>query len=72
MTEKEKEYSKRYQKEKCKGVYLKLHKTRDADIIEILEAVDNKQGFIKDLIRQGYNDYLYGEDSSSVADHIRE
>lgn len=33
-------------------VKLKLHKTRDADILQRLDEVDNKQGYIKDLIRQ--------------------
>lgn len=33
-------------------VGLKLNSRTDADIIEYLNAVPNKQGFIKDLIRQ--------------------
>lgn len=41
----------KYQKDKCKGVYLKLNKETDKDIIEILESVYNKQGYIKRLIR---------------------
>ena len=31
---------------------LKLNKTNDADIIEKLNEVDNKQGYIKELIRK--------------------
>lgn len=33
------------------GVYIKLHKINDADLIERLHHVDNKQGYIKDLIK---------------------
>ena len=33
------------------GIYLKLNKGADKDIIERLKAQDNKQGYIKDLIR---------------------
>lgn len=51
MTEAEKRASAKYQKNKCKSIFLKLNKETDADIIEILERVKNKQGFIKALIR---------------------
>ena len=43
-----------YDKANTKGVYLKLNKKTDADIIETLKLQDNKQGFIKALIR-AYN-----------------
>ena len=33
-------------------VKLKLNTTTDADVIARLEEVDNKQGYIKDLIRE--------------------
>lgn len=33
------------------GVYIKLHKINDADLIKRLHQVDNKQGYIKDLIK---------------------
>ena len=33
------------------GIYLKLNKGADKDIIERLKAQDNKQGYIKELIR---------------------
>lgn len=32
-------------------IKMKLNKTTDADIIEKLSSVDNKQGYIKSLIR---------------------
>lgn len=41
-----------YDKANTIGVYLKLNKKTDADIIAALETVSNKQGFIKRLIRQ--------------------
>ena len=34
-----------------KGIYLKLNKGGDKDIIQRLDDQDNKQGYIKDLIR---------------------
>lgn len=33
-------------------IKLKLNKKTDADIIKALESLDNKQGFIKSLIRE--------------------
>lgn len=48
---KNKAYAK-YQKEKCTGLYLKLNKETDRDIIQFLEVVGNKQGTIKRLIRE--------------------
>lgn len=41
----------KYDKENTVGVYLKLNKTTDADIIEHLHKVSNRQGYIKELIR---------------------
>lgn len=34
-----------------KNYSLKLHKTHDADIIEFIDGLENKSGFIKELIR---------------------
>lgn len=34
------------------GLYIKFHKENDADIIDYLNGVDNKQGLIKKLIRR--------------------
>ena len=42
----------RYDKENTVSVRLKLNKKTDADIISKLESVDNKQGYIKRLIRE--------------------
>lgn len=41
----------KYDKENIKGVYIKLHKEKDRDIIKKLESVESKQGYIKSLIR---------------------
>ena len=42
----------RYDKENTIQYRLKLNKKTDADIIEKLDSVDNKQGYIKQLIRE--------------------
>lgn len=41
----------RYNKEKTLTICIRLNKETDKDIIEILGSVNNKQGYIKDLIR---------------------
>ena len=39
-------------KDLFKNYHFKLNREDDADIIAKLESVDNKQGYIKDLIRK--------------------
>lgn len=41
----------KYDKNNTTGLYLKLNKNTDIDIIERLSAQENKQGYIKLLIR---------------------
>ncbi len=41
----------KYDKEHTKQILLKLNKGTDADILQKLDKVDNKQGYIKGLIR---------------------
>lgn len=41
---------------KYKGYYLKLRLTEDADVIAVLDAVKNRQGYIRDLIRKDIYD----------------
>lgn len=41
----------KYDKKWTRQVKLKLHIVRDADVLEVLDAVGNKQGYIKRLIR---------------------
>lgn len=49
--------SKKYEKENTKGLYIKLNKKTDADIIEALKTSDNKQGLVKTLLRlNGWGD----------------
>ncbi len=42
----------KYDRENTKGIYLKLNKHTDADIITALEASENKQGMIKAALRE--------------------
>lgn len=42
----------KYDAENTKQVILKLNLKTDADILQRLEEVDSKQGYIKDLIRR--------------------
>lgn len=39
-------------KKNAKYVTLKLNKNTDKDILEYLDALDNKNGYLKNLIRQ--------------------
>lgn len=41
----------RYDRKNCTGLYLKLNRVMDADILARLEGVESKQGYIKSLIR---------------------
>ena len=41
----------KYDKKNTVGVYLKLNIETDADILAKLETVENRQGYIKSLIR---------------------
>lgn len=45
-------YVAKYQKENIQRVVIKLNKIHDADIIEHINAQPNKQGYLKDLIRE--------------------
>ena len=45
------EYSLQYHKENLKQYKFNLSLIHDADLIEFLDSVPNKQGYIKDLIR---------------------
>ena len=45
----------------AKGIYLKLNKVKDAVILEALEGLGNKQGYIKALIRQDLKKELGSE-----------
>lgn len=45
----------RYDKANCKKILLKLNKKTDKDVLEKLDSVPNKQGYIKELIRSDIN-----------------
>lgn len=51
-TEAAKRAKKKYDQKYTKMVSLKLNKKYDTDILEHLDQVDNKQSYIKALIRQ--------------------
>lgn len=51
MTEAQKRAKKKYDAKATRMIVLKLNKRTDADIFAILDKVPNKQGYIKELIR---------------------
>ena len=54
-TQAQRDAQKRYDlnnKDKFRSVFLKLNKESDKDILDKLDSVDNKQGYIKELIRK--------------------
>ncbi len=55
---------KKYDQANTIGVYLKLNRATDADIIEFLNAADNKQGVIKALIRKE----IQAQDEKKIGD----
>ena len=50
-TEAQKRASAKYDKKNTKSILLKFNLKTDTDILDYLETVGNKQGFIKELIR---------------------
>ena len=46
----------KYDAKATRQIRLKLNLNSDADILAKLDAVDNKQGYIKDLIRKDIKD----------------
>ena len=55
QTEAQKRAKERYEAKVKKTYIIKLHKEIDADIIEKLEAVENRNGYLKELIRADIN-----------------
>lgn len=51
-TEAQKRASAKYHKEHLRVFNLRINRRTEADILDKLEAVDNVQGYLKDLIRQ--------------------
>ena len=52
MPKKQTLYQKKYDKANSKFISLKLNLKYDADILEKLDSVESKQGYIKQLIRE--------------------
>lgn len=46
---------KKYEKENIVQVKLKLNKKTDTDLLEWLETLDNRQGTIKEILREYIN-----------------
>lgn len=55
QTEAQKRAKMKYDAKATKQLMLKLNLTTDADILAKLDAVGNKQGYIKELIRADLN-----------------
>ena len=47
----------KYDKDNTKQIVLKLNLTSDADILAMLDSQPNKQGYIKNLVRNDMRDY---------------
>jgi hypothetical protein len=44
-------YIREYDKQNCRQLCLKLNRRTDADILAVLDQLENKKGYIKALIR---------------------
>ena len=64
----------KYQKENVTRVVLKLNKKTDADILEWLEGLDNKQGSIKEIIREHleYSQKVDDRIGQALRNHVEE
>ena len=45
-------YIAEYDRKNSERVYIKLNKRNDADVLDKLKSVENRQGYIKRLIRE--------------------
>lgn len=52
MTDKQKRYDQDWKAKNTTRVTVRLNNNTDEDIIEYLSTLDNKQGYIKELIRE--------------------
>ena len=67
-------YIKEYDKSKRVQIVLKLNRDTDSDVIEILNQVKNKQGFIKALIRlnsDNLDEYGVFEEYAKHSEEVR-
>ena len=65
-TDAQKQAIAKYDKENTVVYAIKLNRRTDADIIERLEAVGNRQGFIKDCIRAAMGTKVYHIDKDAI------
>ena len=63
---KRRENQSKWIRKNTKGFYIRLSLEKDADIIELLASKDNKQGYVKNLIR---SDMVYSEMVKPSNDH---
>ena len=62
-----------YDRDNTKGLYIKLNKKTDADILEALNEVKNKQGLVKALLRlNGYGDRDKAPSASEILKALSE
>ena len=52
ITDAQKKAQAKYDKNNTKNITFKFNKKTDADILAKLDSVDNKQGYLKELIRK--------------------
>lgn len=67
ISEAQKKAQTKYDKNNTRSVLFKFNLTTDADILSKLEAVENKQGYIKELIRKD----LRGEQETLSIDALK-
>ena len=66
---KRRENQSKWIRKNTKGFYIRLSLEKDADIIKHLASKDNKQGYVKNLIR---NDMVYSEMVAMMDDGLLE
>ncbi|MCM1508993.1 MAG: hypothetical protein NC177_17935 [Ruminococcus flavefaciens] len=59
----------KYQRNNCKMITLKLVKSTESDIINKLESVSNKSGYIKNLIRKDISEETKQKETFSTAEN---
>ena len=62
----------KYDKANTKSVFLKFNLKTDADILAHLETVGNKQGFIKELIRQSIHQNIIVNTKQIISGDFKE
>jgi hypothetical protein len=69
-TEAQKRASAKYDAKNTKALYLKLNVKTDADILDHLDQMENKQGYIKELIRQSMKGVTVEEPKNKIIEGI--